>query len=170
MAGSGIIGRYIYVAIHQNLTGERMSFGDLQREAGFHGDEVHSRLAFAPEVELTLRAFGNAALVPSKSRFVEFLRFLWLGVRARMISARAHRQLMAAVKRQGQSEGWDKGRQARRIHNGRGLIDAYLNGVIRQARFHTWVRLFSLWHVAHVPLVYMLALTAAAHVVAVHMY
>ena len=153
VAGSGIIGRYIYVAIHQNLTGERMSLGDLQRDAGFQGEEVRSRLSFAPEVELTLRAFGATALNASNNRLLEFLRFLWLGLRARAIAARAHRQLKRAVQKQAVIESWDRGRQARRLHNGRNLIDAYLSSVLRVARFNTWVRLFSLWHVAHVPLV-----------------
>jgi hypothetical protein len=31
-------------------------------------------------------------------------------------------------------------------------------------------RLFALWHVLHVPLVYMLVAAAIAHIVAVHMY
>jgi hypothetical protein len=170
VAGSGIIGRYIYVAIHQGLTGQRMNLGDLERDAGFHGDEVHSRLSFAPEVELTLRAFEAEARNASSSRLLEFLRFGYLGVKARVISARSHRQLRIAVRNQALLEGWDAGRQARRLHNGRNLIDAYLQGVLKVARFATWVRLFSLWHVAHVPLVYSLVVTAVAHVVAVHMY
>jgi hypothetical protein len=36
--------------------------------------------------------------------------------------------------------------------------------------FSAWERLFALWHVAHVPFVYILALSAVAHVVAVHAY
>ena len=170
VAGSGIIGRYIYVAIHQDLTGQRLSLGDLQRDAGFHGDEVHSRLAFAPEVEASLRAFEASAQRGQANAFTSFVNFIVLGFRASGVRARASRLLVQGVRRQAAIEGWDTGRQARRLHNGRNLVDAYLQGVVKVARFNTWVRLFSLWHVAHVPLVYMLALTAVAHVVAVHMY
>ena len=38
------------------------------------------------------------------------------------------------------------------------------------ARFGAVERLFSLWHVAHLPLVVILVLTALFHVLAVHMY
>jgi hypothetical protein len=38
------------------------------------------------------------------------------------------------------------------------------------AQFRFYERLFSLWHVLHVPLVYMLVLCAAFHVLAVYMY
>ena len=170
VAGSGIIGRYIYVAIHQDLTGQRLSLGDLQRDAGFHGDEVHSRLAFAPEVEASLRAFEASAQRGQHSAMWSAINFLTLGFRANSVRSKAGRLLVQGVRRQAAIDSWDAGRQARRLHNGRNLVEAYLQGVVKVARFNTWVRLFSLWHVAHVPLVYMLALTAAAHVVAVHMY
>jgi len=38
------------------------------------------------------------------------------------------------------------------------------------AQFATYERLFSLWHVLHVPFVYMLVVSAVVHVIAVHMY
>lgn len=170
VAGSGIIGRYIYVAIHHGLTGQRLGLGELQREAGFQGEEVHSRLAFAPEVETLLRDFEARVARASANRSVAWLQFAVVGFTARVISVRAHRLLKAAVRRQAGVEGWDRGRQARRLHNGRNLINAYLESVLKVARFDTWVRLFSLWHVAHVPMVYALVVTAVAHVIAVHMY
>ena len=46
----------------------------------------------------------------------------------------------------------------------------YLSSVQRAAQFATWERMFSWWHVLHVPLVYMLVLSAIAHVIAVHIY
>jgi hypothetical protein len=49
-------------------------------------------------------------------------------------------------------------------------VSEYMQGVQRVAQFNTYERLFSLWHVLHVPFVYMLVLSAIAHVVAVHMY
>lgn len=170
VAGSGIIGRYIYVAIHHGLTGQRLGLAELQREAGFAGEEVRNRLSFAPEVEESLRAFEARAAKMSANRLLSFLQFIWVGVQARVVSARAHRTLKLAVRRQAVVEGWDSGRQARRLHNGRNLINAYLDSILKVVRFNTWVRLFSLWHVAHVPLVYALAVTAVAHVIAVHMY
>ena len=170
VAGSGIIGRYIYVAIHHGLTGQRLGLGELQREAGFQGEEVHNRLGFAPEVEALLREFEASNAKVSANRALALGQFVVVGMHARLVSARAHHLLKAAVRKQAVAEGWDAGRQARRLHNGRNLINAYLDSVLKVVRFNTWVRLFSLWHVAHVPLVYALAVTAVAHVIAVHMY
>lgn len=38
------------------------------------------------------------------------------------------------------------------------------------ASFSAYERIFSLWHVMHIPLVYLMVLSAAWHVLAVHMY
>jgi hypothetical protein len=42
--------------------------------------------------------------------------------------------------------------------------------VRRAAQFATFEKLFSLWHVVHVPFLCMLVITAVIHVVAVHAY
>ena len=50
------------------------------------------------------------------------------------------------------------------------LLRDYLGAASAAARFGAVERLFSLWHVAHLPLVVILVLTALFHVLAVHMY
>jgi len=49
-------------------------------------------------------------------------------------------------------------------------IDATLQAAQRAAQFTTYERLFSLWHVIHIPFMCMLVITAVVHVVAVHVY
>jgi hypothetical protein len=50
------------------------------------------------------------------------------------------------------------------------LIRHYVRAVQQVAQFGAYERLFSWWHMLHVPFLYMLVLSAIAHVVAVHMY
>jgi hypothetical protein len=45
-----------------------------------------------------------------------------------------------------------------------------LQAVVRVAQYTAYERLFSLWHVAHLPFVFLLLLSAVVHVVAVHAY
>jgi hypothetical protein len=45
-----------------------------------------------------------------------------------------------------------------------------LHAVTRVAEFNAYARLFSLWHVVHIPFVYLMVISAVAHVVAVHAY
>ena len=53
---------------------------------------------------------------------------------------------------------------------GKAAIRMYLDAVIDVARFNAYERLFSLWHILHVPFVFMLIISGIAHVIAVHMY
>jgi len=50
------------------------------------------------------------------------------------------------------------------------LIERYLASVVRVAQFTAYERVFALWHIAHVPFVYLLVISAIIHVVAVHAY
>ena len=49
-------------------------------------------------------------------------------------------------------------------------IDSALQLVQRRGQLATYERLFSLWHVIHIPFLCMLVITAIVHVVAVHAY
>jgi hypothetical protein len=49
-------------------------------------------------------------------------------------------------------------------------IRRYIKQVGRVAQFTLFERLFSLWHVLHMPLFFMMVISALFHVLAVHMY
>ena len=50
------------------------------------------------------------------------------------------------------------------------FIDDHLRRVRRVAELNSYERLFSLWHVFHLPFFLMLVVAALIHVLAVHMY
>jgi hypothetical protein len=68
------------------------------------------------------------------------------------------------------TEGWSRRQLKAHLRQSRRLADTYLLGAQRVAMFAAWHRLFSWWHVAHVPFVYILAISAVVHVIAVHAY
>jgi hypothetical protein len=66
--------------------------------------------------------------------------------------------------------GWN-GEQCRRAAaKSARLVDDYLDAVRRAAQLATYERIFSWWHILHLPLVWLLVLSAVVHVVAVHAY
>ncbi|MBL0147942.1 MAG: hypothetical protein IPP87_04100 [Ideonella sp.] len=75
-------------------------------------------------------------------------------------------KIIAAVK----AEGGRRKEAARLLREARELVHSELMTLQRIAQFSAWERLFSWWHVAHVPFVYLMVLSAIAHVVAVHAY
>ncbi len=170
VAGSGIIGRFLYTKVHRGLYGEKMSLQELQKQASSENNEIRSRLHFAPVVEKSLNDFQERALGNQGVLVVDAVRIFgiaWTAVRTyRACSVELQRTMRATAK----ARGWDAAKYRRRVRAAKLLVKAYLAATQRVAQFNTYDRLLKLWHVAHVPLVYLLVISSIAHVVAVHMY
>jgi hypothetical protein len=170
VAASGIVGRFVYVRIHHGLSGAHWTVSELQSRIGASDAQVRSRLAFAPEVEKRLHDFQNLA-AQSQSGFAgRVWSFLSLGLRARWVSVQCRRELVISLKARCAGAGWDRTQYRRALDRAKQLVDDYLDAVQRAAQLAAYERIFSLWHVLHVPLVWLLVLSAIAHVVAVHAY
>jgi len=169
VAASGIVGRFIYTRIHHGLYGTRMTLAQVQAAVGATAGNVRSRLQIAPQIEKQLKAFQATADRP-KSLAHSAWYFLTFGIRARWLRRRCTSEFARAYRAHARANGWDAVRQTRDLVTAKALIQAYLSGVQRVAQFTGYERLFSLWHVLHVPLVWMLVLSAIAHVIAVHAY
>jgi hypothetical protein len=169
VAASGIVGRFIYTRIHHGLYGTRMTLAQVQGAVGVTAGNVSSRLQIAPQIEKQLKAF-QATIDRPKNLAHSTWYFLTFGIRARWLRRQCTRQFARAYRAHARANGWDPVRQTRDLVTAKALIQAYLSGVQRVAQFTGYERLFSLWHVLHVPLVWMLILSAVAHVIAVHAY
>ena len=157
VAASGLIGRFIYPKIHHGLYGHRASLRELRREADRWRDAVDSAVASLPEVSRELVAFETHALAEGCGHLVSVWRFAGFRLRSRFVRRRCMRLIRAT------GGGMDPSDAASEL-------DAYLMAIRRIAQYSGYVRVFSLWHVFHLPFCVMLFLAAAIHVVAVHMY
>jgi hypothetical protein len=79
-------------------------------------------------------------------------------------------ELRRVMRERAEIRQWDRDKLRRRLGRATRLVDEFLLSVQRVSQFDVYDRMFRLWHVAHVPLVYLLVLASIAHVVAVHMY
>jgi len=170
VAGSGVVGRFIYTRIHHGLYGERARLRDVQAQLESQAQQLHVEIGSAPRVEAMLKQFEGEALGAPRGPIGRALSFLTIGLRARAIRRRCMRQLEPLYREQALRKGWGDDEFSRRMDLARALIDTYVSSIERVAQFSTYERLFSWWHVLHVPFVYMLVLSAIAHVVAVHIY
>lgn len=169
VAASGVVGRFLYVRLHRNLHGEKLSLVEL-RGAHSASDQPATRLRFAPLVAQTLADFEKAVGAASDQR-PNLVRALFVLPWQRWVAERSCRhelkiKIIAAVK----AEGGRRKDAARLLAEARQLVHDELMTLQRIAQFSAWERLFSWWHVAHVPFVYLMVLSAIAHVVAVHAY
>lgn len=170
VAASGVVGRFIYARIHRGLRGEKTTLKELQAKAGLDQDEARSRLAFAPEVELLLKAFEARELKAPNNLFTYLRRVFWLPLAQWWTYRKCLSALQAPIRQLAHHSQWSVPELHAREGKCRRLIRRYLTAVTRVAQFTAYERLFSLWHVAHIPFVYLLILSAIVHVLAVHAY
>ena len=170
VALSGVMGRFIYARVNRGLHGEKASLRDLQTRAGLEEADARSRLAFAPEVENRLMAFEQRELKARVGWFTYTRQVFWLPLQQWLTYRRCLTDLRRILAQMAQQQGWSDSDLRKRRTNSAKLVDQYLHAVARVAQFTAYARLFSLWHVAHIPVVYLLVISAVVHVVAVHAY
>jgi len=170
VVGSGLVGRFLYRHIHHGLYGRKATLAELHAEAGIGGEAVRSALAFAPKVEARLARYARYTKELETKGARPTLSFFTLGFSAWRLRWRCSRETERLLRKRALAEGWAPEKLRRRVRHSRMLIKEYIVSVQRVTQFAAYERLFRWWHILHVPLLYMLILTAIAHVVAVHMY
>ena len=170
VAGSGIIGRFLYRRVHHGLFGRQASLDDLKARAGINTEQARTWLALIPEVENLLAAFSQEAEQVGREGLHKPLRFLVLGFHAHRTARHARAVLHEGLHHAARERRWDEATLQRRLGKGEKVITLYLSHAQSIAQFTVYERLFALWHILHLPFVYMLVFSAIAHVIAVHMY
>lgn len=167
---SGIVGRFLYVHVHSGLNGEKTTLKELQVRAGFVERDARSKLHFAPKVEKHLLAFEEQVLKAPPGWGTYLAQVMILPFRQRHVERRCRQELDVVMTALAERRGWTAAELKRSRRHAERRVERYLNAVVRVAQFTAYERLFALWHVAHLPFVYMLVVTAIIHVIAVHAY
>jgi len=170
VVASGVIGRFIYVRIHRGLDGERTSLRELRQRAGLVEENARSRLRFCPPVEQRLLAFEQRELSPQPTWGTHLRQVTVLPLQQWFIYLRCLRELRKPMGQLAVKYEWRPSELRRRKRRARRLVDQYLHAVVRVAQYSAYERLFALWHLAHLPFVYLLVISAVVHVIAVHAY
>jgi hypothetical protein len=170
VAGSGVVGRFIYARVNRGLRGEQTELKELQVRARMDQDDVRSRLAFAPRVEALLKNFEQAELQATEGWITHLRRVFWLPLRQWWLYRQCVAELDRSIRALAIRGGWTPQERLRRSKRTKKMVYRYIMAVVRVAQYTAYARLFSLWHVAHIPFVYLLIISAIVHVVAVHAY
>lgn len=170
VAGSGVAGRFIFQRVNRGLHGEQSSLQDLLRRAGLDREDAHSRLAFAPAVEQRLKDFELRELEPRQGLLHLVRAVVWLPLLQLRTYYQCVSELETLLTKMAASQKWSREDLQRRRKGARKMVGRYLESIVRVAQFSSYSFLLSLWHVAHIPFVYVLILTALVHVYAVHAY
>jgi len=166
VALSGLVGRFIYTHIHYDLYGKQMTLEELGREFEKSKHTISEQLKSFPHVISELETLTST--VTKNRNFIQ--QVICLPIMTIQIYLK--RKTIKRVLKQ----------DIKNNKNTNDKIDTdfiklalkslyrYIETIRKIAQLSTYERLFSLWHVLHMPLFIMLIITGIIHVIAVHMY
>jgi hypothetical protein len=170
VALSGVIGRYAYRNIHHGLYGRKASLAEFEARMLDSSRGLAPLIKASPEVAWVLDRFKARAFDTSGSWWHRARRFATLGLHAREAARICDLQIARVLGGAARGRRWDDEQVKRLATRGHLLVRAYLTSIERASQFGVYERIFSLWHVLHLPLVWLLVASASYHVLAVHMY
>jgi hypothetical protein len=170
VAASGIVGRYLYGKIHLGLYGRKAAVQEMLADVKALKESVGANVPGVNHFVDQLHAFAAHLGEARQSLLFGAWSLLALVLRARVARWRllsAARQFLAV---EGERQGWSKRERAQRFAAIANLVTLYISATRKAAAFKFYDRLFSIWHVLHVPLFIILIVAASVHVVAAHFY
>jgi hypothetical protein len=170
VVASGVVGRFIYVRVNRGLDGERMSLNALRERAGLIESDARSKLDFSPEVKARLLAFERRELHSDPSWWTHVRQVTLLPVWHHITCLRCALELRRRLRELAAAQGWTPDDLHRRQRRALRLSERYLDAVVGVAQYIAFRRMLALWRLAHLPFVYLLIISAAVHVLAVHAY
>ena len=169
VASSGFLGRFFYSRVHYGLYGGKANLKELRRELnltkGQLGDEVTLSIKILAKLhQVEKRLFRNRPV------FVAMLLLPFFSAALIFDNFRIRSQLINDLKRQANNNKW--GSAIYKVHSDKALANMreYFYLLKKTYGFLLYERLFSLWHLLHLPLFIMLIISGAVHVVVVHLY
>lgn len=170
VALSGLVGRFLYTRIHLGLYGHKTNLQELCDIASRSKGKLTWFNDISNEFAKHQQAIEKIALTPSRGILQSvslWLKFIgtgwWHHWRMRRLASQA-------LKRTAAGAGWDKTTRRHRKKLAFIYISTYFDAAHKALVFGFYERLFSLWHVIHLPFFIMMLLSGVVHVFAVHIY
>ena len=164
VAGSGLVGRYIYTRIHHGLYGARITLAELKQETENNQAELLTMYAMDENLGDSLKAMEEKALQAYTGLLTSLVHVVYLGVNAQRLRLKVMHLLR---------DSYTKDDTDKKLPDSKLVIasvNRYTLALRRAAAFRVYERLFSLWHILHLPLFIMMIITAIIHIFAVHVY
>jgi len=170
VACSGVIGRFFYAKVHRGLYGRRASVRELLDDAISIRRVLSASIGEDDDLVGDLKRLESKAMGEGRGAFAGAWLALSAPWDARRIRRVAFRDLDVALARMVRSKRMSSTEQRERRLTGRRHIRRFCDAVTQACELSFYERLFALWHVLHLPLFFLMVLTAIVHVVSVHLY
>jgi hypothetical protein len=170
VAGSGLIGRYIYGHVHNGLYGRKSELGELRAGADCLRS-LSGRISFVPELVTRIESAEQRVLQAGPQvSLLGFAKPVVVGLTAMRARWQLHGYIRRSLHASSRKSAVVRTEQKRLRECARAYVDRRLAATRRVAEFEGYERLFSLWHSLHIPLIFVMVIAAIIHVIAVHIY
>ena len=170
VAISGIIGRYFYARIHRGLYGKRANIEELRKELSGALERSSGLAAILPGFIRELHAVSAHLIGDEHTKSISVRHSLSWTVKYYFVRLRLYMRINKELREKAAINGVVRA-NTKKIRRTANAYAAQQAGVMRQvAQLAVYERLFSLWHLFHMPLFLLLVVSALVHVLAVHMY
>ena len=163
VAGSGLIGRYIYTHIHHGLYGKRITLNELKQELETENTELLYIYKLNSNLNKMMSAMESKALQQYTGILKSLLHSISLTYDAQRLQSK-FKHLLNGSQNDSLPTTLPDSSVAKEF------IKRYTSTLRKIVAFRIYERLFSLWHILHLPLFIMMIITAVVHIFAVHIY
>ena len=168
VSGSGLVGRYFYTRIHHGLSERATTLAELQNNAE-RLKAVTLSVPFMPELLQRLLQEEQQLLRRVNSCPVLLrppVAFLLAAIASDKLTRYVHQSLRMAIRQSAVLVS----QQKRLERVARGYIRQRIGTTRELSEFQAYTQLFSLWHLLHLPLFFMLLIAGIVHVISVNVY
>ena len=170
VAGSGVVGRYIYTRLHAHMDGNEDTLDQLKAV----GERLRSQktsIDLLPGLVNAIDRVEQRHIVPPKNLIGRFFHLFTGPYRIMVARWMVRREIKVAVAKALRRESPLIAKHAHRIAAvARRYAYRRLEAGRRTTEYKMYARIFSLWHVLHIPLFFMLLIAGIVHVIAINVY
>jgi hypothetical protein len=169
VSGSGLIGRYIYSRVYGGWHDHRSSLEELQATAEMLRKQT-SVVAVLPDLLSAIEVEEQRLFRPARTPIGALLYPVTIGMRSVLTRWRVEARIRHMVVDAARQSPTLAAHGARLTDTAMGYATRRLDAARRVREHGIYVKLFSLWHVAHVPFFIMTLIAGIVHVISVHVY
>ncbi len=161
VSSSGLVGRYAYQKIHRGLYGKQIEFSELKKFFDESKQHFLQSALLTPELLSQLTRIESHINQRKPSLFRAYKSFKETSRIQKKLRLKTRLEARKLLKNKVMLKSFTI--EAKHLQTG----ISYLN---KMANYAVFARVFSMWHLFHLPIFFMMLASAIVHIVVVHMY
>jgi len=170
VAGSGIIGRYLYAKTHNGLYGQKLTMESMRDEVARSRARSAAMTGIIGTIDEALTSLESRTMSADPRLLPAIALAFRVTVEIFLLRFRIRRMIQSNLNEFAATSSVIEHNRKRLLRTTFHYLDRRLSVLRKFAQLRACERLFSLWHLIHYPLFMVLFVAALVHVIAVNMY